>query len=354
MILRTIIVWLLICSTLFSATTGEFDPATRYNVKSWKRNDEAANLMAASTEQNRVQIIALQALKFGDKDALNWRPLQEILQRKGMLTESEMQSKRLNTLDQEDVGSCVGWATTIAGDHLLANQTKNLSLRLDFRHRIDPATTYALGRQAANQLFGWDGSTGAWSVKGLKEYGYLNRKKYDGFDLSNTTPRMAKHWAAKGVPQQYIQAIQFKGSAVRAEKVSEVKAALQGGLTAIVCAQASYPSTRDSLGFSRRSGRAWAHAMAVIAYRGPDSGREGYLIQNSWTRGPDDSEWNSGPVWPPDQPKGSFWVTAQDLQYHLDQNDSWILTKLDSYERANLTGKEIFNFKGLRLKVVPK
>ena len=77
--------------------------------------------------------------------------------------------------------------------------------------------------------------------------------------------------------------------------------------------------------------------MAFTAYRGKSSGREGFLCQNSWG-----NNWNDGAIYPNDQPHGSFWVSPEDLLFHLKQDDAYSISDYQGFKRRNLTWEEIF------------
>lgn len=320
----------LFCSTLNAQEVVNFG---------WNR--EAAELSTkvfgdGTDHENRLEDLV--PYTTGD-DALNYRFLYQGLKEAKLLSQAELDTGRLHSLNQGNVGSCVGYATTICVDILSASNVYHRKiLREIWQARANPDAIYAIGRY--ENRGGWDGSTGAWSVAGISKYGTLHRLAYEGFDLRSTTPQNGRQWAASGLPEALLK-LAFEHRLLSYEQVKtteEAKAACQNGYPIVICAQASYGNQRDSRGFSARTGRAWAHAMAVVAYRGPDSGQEGFLIQNSWG-----DNWNGGPIYPNDQPHGSFWVTPNDLKFHLDQRDSWALAGYEGFKRRSLNWKEVFS-----------
>lgn len=274
------------------------------------------------------------------EEKIIWRKLRSIEQSEfnGFVYNLEIANDHSFIADGIAVHNCVGYSTTQALDVLSAvNVYHRPNLGQMWNVRFNPDATYGIGRQ--KNLGSWDGSTGAWSIEGISNLGTLHRLKYDKFDLTNTEPPQGRVWARDGMPADLLVfATDHKVTAsAQVNTTEEAKAALQNGYTIIVCAQASYESKRDQQGFSRRTGDAWAHAMAVVAYRGPASGKEGFLIWNSWG-----DDWNSGGVYPDDQPEGSFWVTPEDLKFHLNQGDSWAIAGYDGFKQRNITWEEVF------------
>lgn len=246
----------------------------------------------------------------------------------------------LPSMNQGQVGSCVGFGTARAGSVVAACDIYHRHEDEEY-HRWCGEAIYAIGRQVANQLGGGDGSTGAWSIAGIRKLGTLHYYNYGSFDLTGTGNLKAREWANRGVPAEYLEeAAKYKViAAYRLNNTDELKAALQNGYAAIICANIGYANVRDRDGFARRQGQ-WAHCMAIIAYRGLSSGREGFLISNSW------AAWNSGGVWPEDQPEGSMWVTPQDAQAHLSAGDSWIIAGYEGFKKRELPWKEVLSRTG--------
>lgn len=350
LMLRSSIIFLLICSSAFA---GE-EKSTPVQIPVLMGDGESVQnfgYYANKKESDRVyqslpkawhdQLVRLSG-KDENTSAYNWRFLYKALQEAGTLSSKETESGRLSALNQGNVGSCVGYSSSQSLDILMAtNAYARKQLLQIWRSRVNPDAIYGITRY--DHLGGWDGSTGGWAVEGFKKYGTLHRFVYGSFDLTQPKPENGRSWAKSGLPKELIkEAIEHQLiSSTRLSTTSEARAALQNGYTIIVCAQASYPNTRDKDGFSRRNGRAWSHAMAVVGYRGVDTGREGFLILNSWG-----DTWNDGGVFPPDMPFGSFWVTPEDLKYHIDQEDSWAFAGYNGFIRQEVDWEQVFNFDG--------
>lgn len=274
-----------------------------------------------------------------DSDALPYRYLYQVYKDNELLTTLEKDTGRIASMDQGQVGSCVGWGTTRA---LQITASCDILLRKEpesFKVDFNPAAIYAIGR--SENLGRWDGSTGQWSVNGLKKHGTLHRLEYGAFDLRNSTPLDGRNWSSTGLPQELLE--KAKDHQVIAcalvTTTEEVKASLQNGYGVILCSRVGYASTRDAQGFLRRSG-SWAHCLACIAYRGPASGKEGFLISNSW--GGPEGTWVNGPIWPDDMPFGCFWITPSDLMAHLKEQDSYAIAGYNGFKLRPLKWGEVF------------
>lgn len=261
---------------------------------------------------------------------------------KGLVYNFEVADDHSYIAESIGVSNCVGYATTQALNVLMAtNSIHRSSLQQIWKFKGNPDAIYGIGRY--DNRGSWDGSVGAWSVQNLKKYGSLHSKDYGVFDLTITKPEDGRKWAKVGITAEMLKiAADHKLlNFMRVSSVSEAKALLQNGYPFIICAQASYPSKRDKDGFAPRTGRAWAHALMVVSYRGPDSGREGFLIWNSWA-----DNWIKGGVYPEDMPRGSFWVTPEDMLFHLKQKDSWALSGYEGFKEREINWIEAFSFGG--------
>lgn len=328
MIKKFLVVILLLCSSVYSDTTNF----------GWMLDKQAIAKAEKLLQNNKVDLRKLTTFN-DDKDAYNYRFLYEVLKLAGQLTPEELESGRLSSLDQDGVGGCVGYSTTQSLDIVMAGDIIFRGENEEWRVRANPDAIYAIGRY--DNLGPWDGSTGAWSVEGLSKRGVLHKLIYGSHDLTNTSPQTGRQWSRVGINKELLEkAAEHKViQCAHITTIEEAKAALQNGYCLIVCAEASYDSSRDADGFARLNGKKWAHAMAVIAYRGKSSGREGYLIWNSWG-----DQWINGGLYPNDMPHGSFWVTPENLKFHLDQDDSWAISGYEGFERRIIDWEDVFRF----------
>lgn len=291
------------------------------------------------TDQN-----SLDSLPVTGNDAYLWRYLYSSLKKTNKLSQMELESGRLSSLNQGNVGSCVGYASCICLDIAMGVSSEiKKSNNEEFIFRCNPDVVYAIGRSENRGR--WDGSRGVWSVAGLSKYGSLHIKQYDGFSLLSTKPEDGRNWSAQGLPSSFLKFAEEHKliSYEQVKSIEQAKKAIQNGYPILICAQASYAMKRDSTGFARRTGDDWAHAMAVVGYRSKDSGTargnlEGFLIQNSWG-----NSWQNGGIYPTDMPRGSFWVKPNDLLFHLNQGDSYAISRYTGFERQILTWEEVFS-----------
>ena len=285
----------------------------------------------AHTTKARISFNNLVEICKDDKDssAYTYRPLikgKKVHSGGGGGVENDV----LVPYNQKNLGSCVGHGTIHALEITYANDVYVRNKRVKWLYSMDPQAMYALSRY--KHKGSWEGSTGAWSIDALKTLGSLHNKKYKNFDLSGNSINLARQWQSQGVPSELLeQARPFTGDGVLVSTVEEVRVALQNGYGAFFGAKASFSNKRDKDGFSRRTGTSWAHAMGVGAYRSEkETGREGYLVINSWGK-----NWISGPRFK-DQPYGSFYITAEELKFLIDQKDFYIVTNYAGFEKTGI------------------
>lgn len=296
--------------------------------------------------------VAAQLKVYGEQvQALPWRD--DITALDYVFLCKAMNVKILPSLDQGKVGSCVGFATTRAAGITAAADILHRGEPEQWLVDFSPDALYAIGRQAAGRLGAWDGSTGAWAVDGLQKIGTLHRKRYDDADLTEYNEARTREWARQGLPGSLLDLAKehLFLSAAPVTTVEQAKASLQNGYPLIVCSMISYPNKRDELGFLPATGERWAHAMCCAAYRAASTGREGFLILNSWRAPAHNQGWVTGPIWPPDtdeypQPLGSFWVTPQDFAKHLSFGDTWAVSGYQGFRKRDIDWTQVFSQAG--------
>lgn len=253
--------------------------------------------------------------------------------------------------DQGDAGTCVSFAFA------LASYTAQAVDHVDGRMLDAPpvvateplyggARTWGSGRSIHP---GPDGATGFGAARWISGScpgrpnvgGVLYRQTYGAVDLSRYSIPLSRDWGRNGVPESLAKlAFESRATAVcNVQTWDELCASLERGSPVVVCSNVGYGRAdnrmpvRDADGFLAR-GRPWGHAMCIWAIRhGADdgSGREGALIQNSWS-----ASWCTGPKWPDDQPDGSFWASRQDVEAALEQGDSWAVGGVDKFKYRDL------------------
>jgi hypothetical protein len=112
----------------------------------------------------------------------------------------------------------------------------------------------------------------------------------------------------------------------RVGSLEELDAALKNYKFVHTCSNIGFDSPRDKDGFCARRG-SWSHAQYFCGRRTKAiSGRDGYLVQNSWGAYIGGDGPNSTNKYPADQPDGSYWVSPADALAMLRAGDSWVLT----------------------------
>lgn len=340
---RIVLILLLLCGQAWGQVTStEADSGVTVYDFGWQHEPEETERVAESLAFYAAQV---NSLPYNDElTSLNYAFLARA-----------MGVKTLPTLDQGNVGACVGFATSRAAGITAAADIFHRRESEQWVADFSPEALYAIGRQVAGQLGLWDGSTGAWSVEGLQKIGTLHQLEYGDVNLLKYDTSRAKLWAARGIPSDLLPIAgehRFLAAAL-VDTVEKAKASLQNGYPLITCSMISYGRQRDADGFMRASGKNWAHAMCVAAYRtrGPPSGREGFLILNSWRADSHSSGWVTGPIWPKEdaeypQPIGSFWVTPEDLLKHLQYRDTWAISGYQGFTRKEISWEEVFSQAG--------
>ena len=249
-----------------------------------------------------------------DGDRFPWRTFAS-LQPQLFERDSRTDGLRLKARNQGNAGTCVGAATA---------QLMTILQLLDITVRKEPERwvgevsiewAYAAGRQIANQLGSWDGSTNSWQLSALEKWGVLFQKAYGSIDLTNYSPSRAQQWARSGVPAALKpEAVKHKLlKAYRIRSVDDWWTLLGAGYTVNLCSNWGGTSRRDSDGVMARSGT-WAHSMASFFRR--KHARRGRLfgVQNSW--GSQHAEGGgAATVQPFDMPWGSFYITESEAAW---------------------------------------
>ena len=176
------------------------------------------------------------------------------------------------------------------------------------------------------------GSTGGFTADLINKIGSVSRSKYNKIDLSTYDSDRANRWGDQGVPTELLNiAKDHKVKTVSQVSTYEgVRDAIANGFPVGVCSNYGFDnSVRDKHGILYRSGT-WFHAQSIIAlddsYKIPSC-----LILNSWP-----FNWVSGPQRYGNEPKGSYWVTADTINEMVGQNDSFVYSNFDGYKTQNL------------------
>lgn len=224
--------------------------------------------------------------------------------------------QHIPTLDQGDIGSCVGNGTSNACRYLVDRQNFELmTAHKPFTPCSELVTEaiYGLARhEIGHDAIRGDGAVTAEAGKAVQIYGVIPRGVYGKHDLSKYSVPLCRSWGESGLPNE-LEPI-AKQSPVHgitlARTADEVAKAIRQGYTVACGSRVGFgsrgPYKRDKDGFLKASGT-WGHCMAVIGVRAGT--RPGFLFLNSWG-----TNWVSGPTGIDDSgkafdiPAGSFWV----------------------------------------------
>lgn len=249
------------------------------------------------------------------RDVFTWRARTIALEKHGLPKWRPQYQQR---------GTCVGQGGKLAADDLMA---LNFVLNgVPFPGRAAVAGMYPGSRvDVGGQPGRWDGSTGSWLNKWVTQRGGVLLLKTLGLseDSRNEDEQLAVRWCASrdGVPAEFEDDAKERVVAVGTlcRTTEELTAGLNAGGVLVQCSNLIASGRRDSNGYSRVS-RSGGHCQLVDGCRDV-SGKiaRGFLQQNSWSE-----QWGSGPVWPEDQPAGSVWLDADDMQAQLNQRDSYL------------------------------
>jgi hypothetical protein len=242
--------------------------------------------------------------------------------------------------DQKDVGSCVGFGTASAVEHLICVQIAG-GAREEYRD-LSQEVIYGGSRvEIGGGRVRGDGSVGAWAAKFVREYGVVPRGIHGRHDLRAYDTGRCREFGRVGVPDE-LEAVarQYPVKAVANVRTwDECKAAIRNGYPIAVCSGQGFAMTRDTDGFCRPQGT-WMHCMAIVGVRGGN--RPGAFLLNSWG-----GDAHRGPVGLGNPSPAGFWADAAVVDRMLKQGDSWAFSsfagfparKLDWYAMRNGTGR---------------
>ncbi len=218
--------------------------------------------------------------------------------------------------DQKSVGSCVGFGTASAIEHLLCVQIANGASE-EYRDLAQEVIYGGSRVEIGGGTIRGDGSIGAWAAQFVTRFGVVARGKFGTHDLRSYDEARCREFGARGVPDDLepIAKQHPVRSASNVRNWDECRAAIRNGYPVAVCSSQGFTMHRDADGFCRASGT-WAHCMAIVGIRGGP--RSGAFLLNSW--GPNA---HTGPRGLGDPSPAGFWADSTILDRMLKQGDSW-------------------------------
>lgn len=231
--------------------------------------------------------------------------------------------------DQGQVGSCVGFGTAAAVEHL---QCVQIAAGSKARYRdLAPEVIYAGSRvEVGGGRIPGDGSIGAWAAKFVRDWGVVARDTYGPLDLTRYSEATCRRLGAGGLSSE-LEAVAREHPVKAVARVAtwaEAQAAVRNGYPLAVCSGQGFTMQRDADGFCRPQG-SWPHCMALVGVRG--GSRPGGFLLNSW--GPDA---HTGPRGAGDPPAAGFWADARVLDRMLAEGDSWAFSSLVGFPARQL------------------
>jgi hypothetical protein len=249
-------------------------------------------------------------------------------------------------------GDCVSWSTRNAClGTMCCEITSGLpdqnSNRLEGAPEVSD-TARLNGVIATEAFYNWRRHGGdGWSCAeaaqvALNDSGLWLRKKYDeiNVDFTQYSSRNAGIYGSNTPPESWRKI----GEGHRVQTITEVedyevlRDLLANGYCVSSCGGESWSSDRDSNGFSKRTSKGWAHALAYLAVDDRPEiiklyGEPLVLVQNSW------GAWNAGSRrifgTVVDIPVGSFWAKWSDIKNRymvaISGVNGWPPKKLASY-----------------------
>lgn len=240
---------------------------------------------------------------------------------------------------QGNVGSCVGWGSSLGVDLVAACDIVYRHESEAWRGRTIEASLYGFSRvEARGQKMntGGDGSTGFHAAKAIRDFGCLHY----GVDYGGTVITEAdkasrdREWGRNGVPDALERFAYLRrcSETTLATSFKEAAAAIQNGYPVVVCSGQGFSMARDEEGFCKAGGT-WWHCMCLGGVRWGK--RPGLLCFNSW------GESNTvGKHYPETMPQSvrncSFWIDADVCDRMLAGEDSYVYAGYHGYEPTRL------------------
>jgi len=227
---------------------------------------------------------------------------------------------------QGQVGSCVGWGSSLAVDVLAACDIVWRKEAESWNGRTIEASLYGLSRVESRGLKannGGDGSTGFHAAKSIRDYGCLHYGvDYGGQRFDQHSSQRERDWGRTGLPDElepFAKERRCKETTL-ATTFDEAAAAISNGYPVVPCSGQGFSMSRDADGFCAPGG-VWWHCMCFIGVR--FGKRPGV-----------------GKHFPVDMPEAvrncSFWVDADVATRMLAGRDSYVYAGYNGFKPTQL------------------
>lgn len=239
---------------------------------------------------------------------------------------------------QGNVGSCVGWGSSLGIDLLAACDIHWRRESEQWGGRTVEASIYGFSRveargQAVNN--GGDGSTGFHAAKSVRDFGCLHYgQDYGGTRIDSHSSAREREWGRDGVPHSLERFAYLRRCSETTLITSFLEAAkaISNGYPVVVCSGQGFSMSRDDAGFCKPGG-VWWHCMCFGGLRWGK--RPGLLCFNSWGRS--NTVGKHFPDNIPDEVKAcSFWVDADVCDKMFSGKDSYTYAGYSGFKASKM------------------
>ena len=227
-------------------------------------------------------------------------------------------------LNQGNVGSCVAVATGGGVDQTKITEIAN-GERSEFKALTCSEAIYYGARvvMGKNRIRG-DGASTALAIKYIVEYGTIARGKYGNIDITEYSVDRCRKWGQNSGFPKNLETISKDYKIQQYSRVTSyemIRDSIANNCPVIVGSSSGFSNTCNNDGIARQN-TTWHHCMRMIGIR---ADKELILVDNTW--GPN---WNSMPVRKYNEPRGSFWITADDAD-RMAKSDAWSISAHEGY-----------------------
>lgn len=252
--------------------------------------------------------------------------------------------RQLDTWNQRQVGSCVGFGKTRSAQDLLLWEIAAGEPEVWPGAELAPEVTYGGSRvEVGGGRVRGDGSVGVWADEFLMRWGVVKRGRVGGLDLTEYDEITCRRLGRDGIPadveaEAKLHPVKAAALVVNGE---EAWAAVGGGKPVTLCSDQGFSMTLGSDGFCSPSG-VWNHCMAVRGrFVSPKRGRS-CVLGNSWADylrgGSRTFEYvaEDGSVKTKQLPPGHFCVAINTIDRMCRQRDSSALAGFSGWKRTTI------------------
>lgn len=245
----------------------------------------------------------------------------------------------------QEIGDCVSWGYCDAGNATLGVMAADQgggdpNVRPQAPRgppRLSTMWVYYGSRVVIGrgQLGNSDGSVGAWAAQFGEEVGLITVADPGVPPYNGQT---AREWGRRGPPQELLRSLNAIAKDRKAMKRAPVRNATEAmdalaNYYGVTIASSRFGTSRWLVQDGRRvavDNENWGHQQSVIGYDGSSpSGKRYFCVHNSW-----------GPNWGPEpmqgEPRGTYWITWEQMDSICREGDSWVITGINGLVEQQL------------------